>query len=324
MQFQFRARLACLSLLAVFHLSPVYAQEQAYPSRPVRLIVPFPPGGAVDAGARLLANKLAERWSQPVVVENKPGGNTIIGAQSVLAAPHDGYTLFYASSSFTTLPSLNKSVPFSIERDFVPVATFNSGGWAVMASLASGANSIKEIVAYAKANPQKLAYASSGGSVQLLTEAFLRSAQINALHVPYKGAAGAMTALITNDAQLYFGNPLDALASAEGKRVKIIAVTSKARIPIMSTIPTVGESGLPGFTSEWWGGLMAPAGTPKPVLDQLFIDVSAVLQQPDVQTKIRQMSGEPGTDKPGDLGKRIAAELQLWSETAKASGIEPG
>jgi len=316
------------SCIAFFTLSPqVQAQADSYPNRPVRLIVPFAAGGSMDFSGRLLASRLSKYWSQPVVVENRGGAGGLIGVQELLKASPDGYTLLLAASSLALLPSTRKDLRFDIETSLAPIATFSTGGYAMLVNEALQIDSVKDFINYANKNPGSVNFASpgTGSSNHLVGELFKRKAGLDMVHVPYKGDGPATTAMMAGEVQMSFSPLLNALPASRSGKVKILAVTSPERMQgeEVSEFPTVDESGLPGFNAVWFQGLFTLAGTPLAVLDKLYADTTKVLDDPVVQRELLARGAVPGTDGPGQFAETFSREIKLWSEVAEAAGIEP-
>ena len=293
---------ACLATAAV----AVHAQAPAaaYPTKPVKLVVPFPPGGSLDIAGRLIAQKLGETWGQSVVVENKPGAGGNIGADFVAKSPPDGYTILLgALSTHAVNPSLYKSKSFAAS---LPV------------------NSAKEFIAYAKANPGKLAFGSgsNGSAGHLAGELFKVETGTDAVHVPFKGGAPATQALLAGDTQFMFDNLANAMSQVKAGKIKALAVTTAQRSSLVPDLPTMAEAGLAGFDISTWYGLFAPAGTPALVVAKWNADVTKVLNSADVRAKLVADGAEPSPDTPEQFSQFIARELAKYARIVKASGAK--
>lgn len=313
---------AAVAALGVF-AAPAFAQGAAWPNKPITMVVPFPPGGPTDLVARVLAQKLGEQLGQNVVVDNKGGANGNIGAVAVVRAPADGYTILYNTSSITLSPALYKSLSYSVEKDFAPVALTAVVPLALVVHPGIPANNVKEFVAYAKANPGKLTYGSAGnGNVTHLGAfQFAQANGIEAVHAPFKGSAPADVALVAGDIQFMTDTINSVMGFVKDKRLKLLAVTSGRRMSLFPDVPTLAESGMPGFEVGAWQGVMVPAATPKPVVDRLSAEINKALQSPDVRAKLAVQGAEPLGSTPAEYGEYVKKELARWAQVVKASGV---
>ena len=299
------------------------AIAQPYPSRPVKIVVPFPPGGSNDIIARILAQKLAERDGQAFVVENRGGAGGNIGAEAVANSDPDGYTLLLtAPPPLTTNAALYKSLKFDPSQAFAPVSLVATVPIVLVVHPSVPVKDVKELVALAKANPGTLNFGSSGnGSTNHLAGELLKSLTgIDIVHVPYKGAAPAMTDLIGGHIPMMFDNMPAVLPQVQSKAVNAIAVAGATRASALPDVPTVAESGVPGFEAFSWFGLAAPAKTPAPVLAKLQGDVEAILKMPDVQKRFTELGAEPGTISGDAFGKFLAEDTAKWTKIIRSSG----
>ncbi|MEA3025460.1 MAG: hypothetical protein QOF91_745 [Alphaproteobacteria bacterium] len=283
------ARGAVWLLLAAACVSPsASANAQTYPNRPIKMIVPFTPGTSMDIVARTVGEKMNLRLGQPVVVDNRPGATGIIGSDAVAKAPADGYTLLVTSNNIVVGPLLHKSVPFNPLSDFAPITVTSYSAMTLVASNKSSIRTVAEMIDYAKANPGKLNYSSPGiGTTQHLSMEALKSVMgVDMMHVPYRGSAGALTDLLSGEINVSFV-PID-LATPHYKAgaLKILAVGSPARHPMLPDVPTLQESGVPGVESNPWHAIAAPKNTPRPIIDQLNAEIRAILEMPDVREKL--------------------------------------
>lgn len=313
-------RLAALLVLA---LLAAPAAAQGYPTQPIRLLVAFPPGGGADVAARVLATALGEQLGQTVVVENLSGaGGTIGTARAAQAAP-DGYTLLVGTpSTHGANPAVYASLPYDPVRDFAPVMLIGSSPLMLLASPTFEAKSVKELVAMAKAKPGSINYASYGnGSINHLAgELFASLADIQVTHIPYRGGAPALADLIAGRVQYTFDGTAS-LGQVKGGKVRLLAVTSKARWPIFPDVPTVAESGVPGFDAITWYGLFAPAATPKAILDLLNAKANAALLTPVAKEGFAQLSLDPGGGAPDVLARQVRNEIDKWADVARKRNI---
>jgi tripartite-type tricarboxylate transporter receptor subunit TctC len=308
--------------LAALLLLPCLAFAQAYPARPVRIIVPYPPGGATDVMARIVAQKLNEFWPQSAVVENKPGASGTVGSEIVAKSAADGYTLLLQGTQHAINLSLYKQLPYDTLRDFAPVAYVASAPFLLVVHPSVPANSVAELIAYIKATPGGLNYGSSGvgGGAHLAGEIFKTVAGVQLTHIPYKGAAPAMADLLGGQIPMVFDPIPTSITQVRSGRIKALAITSAKRSALMPELPTVAESGLPGFDVVAWFGLYAPAATPKDIVTKLNADVNRVLQLPEVREKFAGLGAESmpmGTDQ---FALHLRAEIAKFAKAIKDSG----
>jgi tripartite-type tricarboxylate transporter receptor subunit TctC len=285
----------------------------------VRLVVPFAPGGSTDVIARMMAQKLGELWGQTVVVDNRAGAGGNLGADIVAKAPADGYTLLLASGSITINPQLYKKMPFDTKKDLVPITNVASGPMLVVVPDDSPAKTIKDLIAMAKAKPGSVNFGSAGvgSQVHLAGENFANAAGIDIVHVPYKGEAPAYTDLMAHQTQMMVGNFAAASALLGKGRLRALAVTGKQRSPLLPNVPTVAESGLPGFENTGWFGLLAPAGTPAAVLAKIQADSVKVLAGTDTKARLYVQGMTPVGNTPAEFAKAMEEESQHWATVIK-------
>jgi tripartite-type tricarboxylate transporter receptor subunit TctC len=313
--------LLLLALAAV--VAPMQVAAQAYPSKPMRLIVAFPPGGTNDIVARSVAQRLSERLGQQMVVENRPGANGALGAEVAAKSAPDGYTLFIAAVNHVVLPSLYPKLPYDIERDFTPVVLLAIVPIVVTVNPSLRVKSIAELIALAKAKPGALNYASSGNGAgtHLAGELFKMQAGISLTHVPYKGSGPAMIDLIGGQVQLMFADLPSATAQIKGGKLRALAVGSPRPSLLVPDLPTVAASGLPGYEAYTWVGIMAPAGTPKDIVARLNTEAVAALGRPDLKEALAAQGAEAAPGTPEQFGAHIKSELAKWSQVVKTAGI---
>ena len=314
-----------LAVVMVGSAAATTAMAQAYPTKPVKLVVPFPPGGSLDITGRLLAQKLTEVWGQPVVVENKPGAGGNIGADLVAKSPSDGYTILLgALSTHAVNPNLYAKMPYDAVKDFAPITLIAITPNVLVVNAASPVNNVREFIAYAKANPGKLAFGSgsNGSAGHLAGELFKVETGSDAVHVPFKGGAPATQALLAGDTQFMFDNLANAMAQVKAGKLKALAVTTAQRSPLVPELPTMAEAGLPGFDISTWYGLFAPAGTPPAVVAKWNADVAKILNSPDVRAKLVADGAEPSPNTPEQFAQMIARELSKYARIVKASGAK--
>ena len=314
-----------LAVVMVGSAAATTAMAQAYPTKPVKLVVPFPPGGSLDITGRLLAQKLTEVWGQPVVVENKPGAGGNIGADLVAKSPSDGYTILLgALSTHAVNPNLYAKMPYDAVKDFAPITLIAITPNVLVVNAASPVNNVREFIAYAKANPGKLAFGSgsNGSAGHLAGELFKVETGSDAVHVPFKGGAPATQALLAGDTQFMFDNLANAMAQVKAGKLKALAVTTAQRSPLVPELPTMAEAGLPGFDISTWYGLFAPAGTPPAVVAKWNADVAKILNSPDVRARLVADGAEPSPNTPEQFAQMIARELSKYARIVKASGAK--
>jgi len=309
---------ACIALTAP-------AVAQTYPGKPVRLVVPFPPGGSLDFAGRLIAQKLTEMWGQPVVVENKPGAGGNIGADLVAKAPADGYTILLgALSTHAVNPSLYAKMPYDAAKDFAPITLIAVTPNVLVVNANSPVQNVKEFIAYTKANPGKLSFGSgsNGSAGHLAGELYKVETGTDAVHIPYKGGAPATQALMAGDTQFMFDNLANAMAQVKGGKLRALAVTTAKRSALAPELPTMAEAGLPGFDISTWYGLFAPTGTPPAIVAKWNADVTRILNMPDVRARFVADGAEPAPNSPEQFAQFIAAELTKYARIVKVSGAK--
>ncbi len=307
---------------AAFPVVPRRATAQNYPSRPVRIIVPVPPGGALDILARLIGQWLSERLGQPFVIENRAGGGTNIGIEAVVRAPADGYTLLLIPGSVPVNATLHPKLNFNFMRDIVPIAMISSIPLVMEVALSVPAKTVPEFIAYAKANPGKISMASGGlGSTSHVGgELFKLSTGIDMLIVPYRGGAPALTDLIGGQVQVYFSYLPESIESVRTGKVRALAVTTAARSPALPDLPTVGDF-VPGFEASSWQGIGAPRNTPAEIVARLNSEVNAALADPAIKARLAELGSTPTPMSPGDFEKFIVAETEKWAKVIRAAKI---
>lgn len=301
---------------------PVWAQ--AYPGRPVRFIVPFPAGGPVDTTGRALAQKLSATWGQQAIVDNRAGAGGIVGAEIAAKAAHDGYNLLVCSIHHAVLPSLKSKLPYDIERDFAPVSFGAKFPVILVVHPSLPVRNVAELIALDKAKPGTLSFGSSGngGGTHLAGELFNMQAGTKLLHVPYKGSAPAMTDLLGNQVQVMFSDAPTALPQIRAGKVRALAVASAQRSALLPDVPTVAETGLPGYEAYSWAAVVAPAGTPKDIVAQLSADIGKALNQSDVKLRLQEAGAEAAPSTPDELGKMLRSEIIKWGKVVRTANIQ--
>jgi tripartite-type tricarboxylate transporter receptor subunit TctC len=316
-----RAALACALALPL----ATWAQAPAWPAKPVTLVVGSAPGGSNDTFARAIGKKLSEALGQPVVVDNKPAGGGVLANAFVAKAPPDGYNLVVLSSTFTTGAAIRNNLQYDAIKSFKPVAMLGKGPLLVTVANESPYKTIGELVAAAKANPGKLNYGTSGaGSINhFATELFTDAAGIKMTHVPYKGMGPATTDLLGGQIQVLVASAPSILGQVKGGRVRALAVTSANRSPVTPDLPSLEQSGYKGSATELWWGVLAPAGTPQPVVDRLNTEINKIILSAEMKEFFLKEGAEPAAMKPAEFETFIAGEIERWKQVAKAADIKP-
>lgn len=320
---RFKRRCVVSLLTTLWVASSAFAQSASavFPSKPVRIVVPQTPGGASDALARIVGQKLSEKWGQAVVVENRPGAGGNIGMDAVAKAPGDGYTLLMSYvGSHAINPSIYNKLPFDPEADFVAVATLANVPFVAVVNAAVPVSNIKGLVTYAANKPVSFGSAGNGSVNHLLGEMFNTASGAKMQHVPYKGAAPALTDLISGQIQVVFTSLPSVAQHIRGGTVKGLAVTGSKRASAFKDIPTIAESGFPGFVINPWFGLFASKGTPMTVARQINADVKKVLEEKDVQDRFAALGAEPFESTPQELQAMLHADIKTWAAVVKSSG----
>lgn len=302
------------------------AAAQNYPVRPIRIVVVSTPGGSVDTMARTVGPKLAERWGQQVLVDNRPGAGGTIAAELVAKAPPDGYTLIMGTvASFATNVSLRKSLPYDPVRDFAPISLVATQNLMLLIHPSVPAKSVKELVALAKRQPGNLSFASAGNGTggHLSGELFKLLAGIDMLHVPYKGVAPALVDVVSGQVSMTFASIISAMPQVKNNRLRPLAVTGAQRSRAAKELPTMIEAGVQGYESATWYGLLAPAGTPADIVTKLNAEVVAILKSPEMFDRLSKEGADPVGNSPAEFSRHIQAEIEKWRKVIKAAGIRP-
>jgi len=300
------------------------ASAQPFPAKPVKIVIGFTPGGGVDINARLLASKLTEILGQSVIVENKPGAGTNIGAEFVARSAADGYTLFFNSPAMAINMSLYKSPGYDIVKDFTPISVFSDSTNLLVVPASLPARTVKELVALAREKPGALNFSSAGsGSTQHLAgELFKLRTGTQMVHVPYRGSAPSIAALLTAEVQLTFVNPLAIGSHVKSGRLRALAVAGPKRAGLLPEVPTMKEAGVEGVEVPLWFGLLAPAGTPKEVIATLASGVQRAAKDPEMRRRLEEQGGDPVGSTPEEFAKLLREELAKWAEVVKVSGAK--
>ncbi|WP_296468040.1 tripartite tricarboxylate transporter substrate binding protein [Pigmentiphaga sp.] len=313
---------AAMAVLAAAWSPAVHAED--YPNRPVRIVIPFAPGGSNDIVGRLIGEELAKRLGQPFIVDNRGGAGGTIGTDLVAKSRPDGYTLLLISTPHTANATLYKKLPYDPNKDFAPIARMATAPLLISVYPGLPVKTLSELIAYAKANPGKLNYVSSGvGSSQhLVSELFQIRAGISMTHVPYKGAGAALADVAAGHAQVSVGTVLQALPHVKANRLRPLAVSGPQRQAVLPDVPTVDEAGLSGYDGDNWWGLLAPAGTPQAIVDKLSKTVADILAEPEMRRRLEAESATVAYLAPEPFGKFLASETIKWAELIKRLGIQ--
>jgi len=308
----------------VFALASAVATAQGFPTKPMRIVVPYPASGPTDITARVLAQKFSEASGRPVVVDNRPGAGGIIGCEIVVKSNPDGHTLLIMPTQIAINPSLYEKIPFDTLKDLAPITQLTTQPYILVAPSTAPFRTVQELIALAKSKPGELRCASSGigGGNHLACELFNKLAGTKITHIPYKGAAPALIDTMAGRVEMYMPNPITALRQVEAGKLRAIAFTGAKRVSIMPDLPTVAESGLPGFDAGVWMGLFAAGATPADLIQRLYRDTARFLQQPDVRKSLASQGGDIIGSTPEQFGAFMKAEVQKWAEMVKLSGAK--
>jgi tripartite-type tricarboxylate transporter receptor subunit TctC len=315
-------RVVASALVAMATLSSACAQT--YPTRLVHVIAPYGPGGPSDVFSRIVMQKLSEALKQSFVVENRPGASTMIGTDAVAKAPPDGYTLLIISQTHATNESLVTNKPFQLLRDFAPVAPIYSGDLMLVVHKSVPAKTLQEFIALAKSKPGQLNYASSGTGSQyhLAGELFKTMSGTDIVHVPYKGSSGARNDIIGGQVQMMFDTLPTMKPNVDAGLVRALGTSGATRSPIMPDVPTISEAGVPGFTASGWVGIVAPAATPKPIVNLLNTEINKILNSPEIKESWAKQGVDPMSMTPDEFGAFIKAEIDKWAKVAQTAGVK--
>ncbi|MGZ8155500.1 MAG: Bug family tripartite tricarboxylate transporter substrate binding protein [Burkholderiales bacterium] len=314
-------RLRCVLALLVFTAGAALAQT--YPAGPMRVIVPFPPGGGTDILARAIAHKLNEAWGQPVIVDNRGGANGTIGAAAAAKAPADGHTIIVVPSGFAVNPSIYKNLPFDALKDFAPVTQLAASPLVLVVHPSFPSKSVKELIAFLKARPEEINYGSSGNGSppHLATELFKLLTGTKMTHIPYKGAGPAAVDVIAGQIPIYFMNALQAVPHMKSGRLRALGVTSDKRFPGLPHVPTIAEAGVPGYAMTNWYGMLVPANTPQNAIARLHAEVARILNLPDLKDRLSSEGAEVIASTPGEFAAFLRQEMAKAAKIVKASGM---
>lgn len=318
-------RSTALALAAALLACAAMQARAEYPEQPIKLVLPFAPGGETDPFARTVGGLLGKNLGQPIVIENKPGAGGAIAFEAVARAPKDGYTLLMGfSNPLVVNPYLYRKLPYSVD-DFAMISLMAEGQFLLLVSADLPARTVPEFVEYLKANPGKLNFASAGvGSpLHVAAELFMARTGTKMVHVPYKSGGDAARGMLTGEAQVIFGSPSASAANIKSGKVRALAVTGPKRLPAMPDLPTISETGVPGFEVTAWHSLLAPAGTPQPVLDKIYGELMKALNSPEMREQAEKQSLVVLTSTPEGLRERIRTESAMWAKVIKDAGIQP-
>jgi len=318
-------RRAAVLLSALVLWSAAFAAgAQSWPARPVKIIVPFAAGGPADIYARAVAEKLQGALGQPFVVEDKPGGGAIVGTDFVAKSPADGYTLLMMSNTHTVNESLMPNKPFALSRDFVPVAPINYSDLVMVVHPSVAAKSVAEFIALAKTQPGKLNYASSGPGTpyHMAGELFKSMAGVDIVHVPYKGSSGARTDILGGQVQMMFDAITTMASNVQAGKLKALGTSGKVRSTVLPDVPTVSEAGVPGYDAVIWLGIMAPAGTPKAVVDRLNAEIRKIVEAPEMKSAWDKQGAVAMSMSPDEFGHFMREDIEKWARVVKVSGAK--
>lgn len=317
-------RLSSILLVASALAVPGMAAAQSYPTKPIRIVVVSTPGGSVDTLARTVGPKLAERWNQQVLVDNRPGAGGAIAAEIVAKSPPDGYTLIMGTvASFATNVSLRKSLPYDPVKDFSPISLVATQNLMLLIHPSVPAKSVRELTAIAKKQPGVLSFASAGNGTggHLSGELYKMLAGVDLLHVPYKGVQPALIDVVSGQVSMTFASIISAMPQVKNNRLRPLAVTGARRSPAAKDLPTMIEAGVKGYESATWYGLLAPAGTPADIVNKLSTEVVAVLKSPEMNDRLSKEGADPVGNTPAEFARHIQAEIEKWRKVIQAAGI---
>ena len=312
-----------LATLSLGALPGAALGQDKYPVKPIRMIIPFPPGGSNDILGRLLAQKMSERMGQQVIPDNRAGADGIIGSETAARSAPDGYTLLIISTSYTQNPAIHK-IPFDPVKDLTAIAPIGSGAISFYVAANSPINSIKDLLALAKAKPEAIRYATSGagGVNHFAGELFNTMAGVKMGHVPYKGGGPSMVDVMTGQVEVGLGTVIQALALIRGGKLKPVAVTTTRRSSALPDVPTIAESGVPGYDASVFWGVLGPSAIPRPIVNQINKEIGTILQDPEMVKRLQNEAAEPTVSTPEAFSKVIATEIEKWKRVAKETGIK--
>ncbi len=319
----FNAAVRMLTVGVLMGLAGSVGAQQAYPGKPIRLIVPYAPGGTTDIVARLIGPRLAKSWGQPVIIDNRPGGNTIIGTEALAKSAPDGHTIMVMVIAHVIIPNLIPT-PYNAIQDFAPVATVAMNEQILVLHPSVPANDLQALIALAKSKPGHLNYGSagSGGLTHLASEMFNVMAGVKTQHIAYKGAGPAINDLVGGQIEMYFATPISVIAHIKSGRLKPIAITGETRSAALPQVPTFAESGLPGYEVRNWQGILAPAATPKDIVGKLSREVASILAMPEIRSRLASQGMEPFISTPEQFRALMTADMARYAKIIKTANIK--
>lgn len=321
-----KTMLGALSLAAAAAglLLPTQAAATNYPTKPIRIVVPFTTGGGTSNAARMVGEKLSERWGQPVVIDNRPGGNTVIGADHVAKSPADGYTLFFANSSFAINPGLMPKLPYDSARDFTPVASLMVNNFVMLVHPSLPVRNLSELIKTIKAKPENYPYPTVGaaGIGRLASEMFIARIGEQLVNIPYKGTSQLATDLLGGQVKYALEIPAVYIPHIKAGKLRAVAVTGTQRLASLPDVPTFAEAGMPNFDVQSWYGLMAPAGTPRPIIEKLSATIQEIMNLPDVRKRVEAIDAVPLIGSPSEFGALIKKDTESFAKIIKEARIE--
>ena len=313
-----------LALASVLSFAPLFARAQTWPSKPVRIVLQFPPGGSTDVVARILAQAMSGPLGQPVIVENRPGADGAIAAEFVARAEPDGHTFFLASNTpMMQVPLLKKNPPYDPVKNFTAVSLVGRYIYVLVVNPTVPAKNVEELLAYARGNPGRLAYGSYSGVTQLMYTSIKNAARADMTLVPYKGEGPTVTDILGNHVQLTFATPISTLAHVKEGKLRALAVLLPARSTLLPTVPTGAEAGLPPFTAGTWAALFGPAKLPPEITQRMNRELNAAMQRPDVREKIEKLGFDIAGSTPEEMASFLQEQLQAWSRAFREAGMNP-
>ena len=320
----FNAVTRMVTLGVLIAIAGSVAAQQAYPNKPIRLTTPYAPGGSTTILARMIGQKLTESWGQQVIVENRPGGNLVIGTESLAKSAPDGYTIMLTSSAHVINPNLIPNLPYDPVKDFAPIGTVSRVEYVLVVHPSVPANTLREFIDLAKARPGQLNYATpgSGGPGHLATEMFSMMTGVKMQHVPYKGGGAALIDLVGGQVQLCFATPLEFTPHIKSGKLRALAVSGPARLPSLADVPTFTEAGLPGLDIAFWQGILAPAGTPKAIIDKISTELGRILALPETREKLVFQGMAPFINTPAQFSALIKADMVKFAKLIKQANIK--
>ena len=314
-----------VGVLAMFASASVaLSQPSTYPNKPIRFITPYPPGGGTSVVARLVGQKLTESWGQQVLVDNRGGGNTIIGTELGAKATPDGYTILFVDTTLAILPNLYPKLPYDTLRDLVPVATLTRIPFMLVAHPSLAVGTLAELIALAKSKPGQLSYASSGsgGQGHLAMEVLSQMTGIKLQHVPYKGGGPALTDLLGGHVQLHFNVPINLIGPVKAGRLKALAISGESRLPALPQMPTFTEAGAPNFDVSYWHGVTIPAGTSQAIIHKMSAEITKILALPDVRERLTVQGADPFISTPEQFAAMLKTEIAKYAKAIKTANIK--